>query len=131
MDLLTCLSTVLLSVYSTVRVYRYGPVKVFVWSVSPFLAQNILDGIIVYFNERWIFTNQRHLQRKNKKKKNQNFYIGIMIKHHWSAFRRIFISHLMLNCRCYGCHWRSSFAFSIFCEVVVWNLPFWGNISAI
>lgn len=70
MDLLTCLSTVLVSVYSTVRVYRYGPVKVFVWSVSPFLAQNKLDGIIiVYFNERWNFTNQRHLQKKKQKQK--------------------------------------------------------------
>lgn len=72
MDLFTCVSTVLVrdsAVTSTVRVYRYGPVKVFVWSVSPILAQNILDGIIVYFNERWIFTNQRHLQRKNKKPK--------------------------------------------------------------
>lgn len=66
------MSTVLVrdsAVTSTVRVYRYGPVKVFVWSVSPFLAQNILDGIIVYFNERLIFTNQRHLQRKNRKPK--------------------------------------------------------------
>lgn len=69
MDLLTCLSTVLVSVYSTVRVYRYGPVKVFVWSVSPFLAQNKLGGIIVYFNERWNFTNQRHLQEKKQKQK--------------------------------------------------------------
>lgn len=45
MDLLTCVSTVLVrdsAVISTVRVYRCGPVKVFFWSVSPFLAQIIL-----------------------------------------------------------------------------------------
>lgn len=49
MDLLTYIRTVFVrdSAFSTMRVYRYGPVKVFVWSVSLFLVQNILGGTIV------------------------------------------------------------------------------------
>lgn len=55
----------------------------------------------------FISMKDEFLQTKDickERTKNQNFYIGVIIKHHWSAFRRIIISYLMLNCRCYGCH---------------------------